>query len=226
MNQQGLAALRSSTEWEPIFHSYRPLQIRYAPGEMICQVGSYVAGIHFIIRGVVSDMMLSMAGEQRNSDALGIGDLIGLEILAKNSAGLSISLCRAVTAVELLFVEKNQLESALDSDPTLQRALLRYVTSRYVFTRNDPRQRAPAEAQLCRLLLRLGEACGLPVNDGCIALPAEITLRTLGELLCISNRQLRHARQAVQSLEISDSGIDFDPDEARRIIDAGCLTTA
>jgi len=226
MTQQGPAALRSCTEWEAIFNSYRPLRIRYARGEMICQVGSYVAGIHLIVRGAVSDMMLSMGGEERNSDILGIGDLIGIEILARNSAGLSISLCRAVTAVELLFVEKNQLESALDHDPVFQRALLRYVASRFVFTRNDPRQRAPVEAQLCRLLLRLGEACGLPVDDGCIALPAEITLRTLGELLCISSRQLRHGRQAIKSLEIGDSGINFDPDEAHRIIDAGCLTTA
>ena len=226
MTQQELAALRSSSEWETIFHSYRPLRIRYAPGEMICQVGSYVAGIHLVVGGVVSDMMLAMGGEQRNSDILGAGDLIGLEILERNSDGLSISLCRALTAVELLFVERRQLESALDDDPALQQTFLRYVVSRYVFTRKDPRQRASVEVQLCRLLLRLGEACGLPVDDGGIALPAEITLRTLGELLCISSRQLRHARQAIQSLEINDSGIDFDLDEARRIIDNGCLTTA
>jgi len=168
--------------------------------------------------------MLTMEGEQRNSDILGAGDLIGLEILERNSDGLSISLCRALTDVELLFVERTQLESALDDDPAIQRALLRYVASRYVFTREDPRQRASVEAQLCRLLLRLGEACGRPVGGG-TALPVEITLRTLGELLCISSRQLRHARQAIQSLEISDSGIEFDPEEARGMMDSGCHST-
>jgi len=70
MTQQGPAALRSCTEWETIFNSYRPLRIRYAPGEMICQVRSYVAGIHLIVRGAASDMMLSMGGEERNSDIL------------------------------------------------------------------------------------------------------------------------------------------------------------
>jgi len=189
-------------------------------------VGSYVAGIHLIVEGVISDIMLTIGGEQRNSDILGAGDLIGVEILERNSVGLSISLCRALTAVELLFVERSQLESAIDDNASLQRALLRYVASRYVGARKDPRQRDSAEAQLCRLLLRLGEACGLPADDSSIALPVEITLRMLGELLCISSRQLRHARQAVQSLKISDSGIEFDLDEARRMIGNGSLSTA
>jgi len=193
---------------------------------MICQVGSYVAGIHLVVQGVVSDMMLSMGGERRNSDILGVGDMIGLEILGKNHDGLSISLCRALTAVELLFIERDQIESAFDDDPALQQAFLRYVVSRYVLTRKDPRQQATTEAQLCRLLLRLGEACGLPTDDDGIALPEEITLRILGELLGLSSRQLRHARQAIKSLEIDDSGIEFDLDEARRIIDNEYLTTA
>lgn len=226
MTQQGLAALQSSTDWEAIFHSYRPLRIRYAPGEMICQVGSYVAGIHLVVGGVVSDMMLTMGGEQRNSDILGAGDLIGLEILESNSGGLSISLCRALTAVELLFVERSQLESALDDDPALQRAFLRYAVSRYVSTRKDPGQRASVEVQLCRLLMRLGEACGVPIDEGGIALPAEITLRTLGELLCISSRQLRHARQAIQNLELCESGIEFDLNETCQMINNECASTA
>lgn len=225
MTQQRPAALQSSTEWESIFHSYRPLRICYAPREMICQAGSYVAGIHLVVQGVVSDMMLSMGGARRNSDILGSGDLIGLEILQKSSDGLSISLCRALTPVELLFIERGQVESALDDDPALQRAFLQYAASRYVSTRRDPRQQESAEAQLCRLLLRLGEACELAVGDGRITLPEEITLRTLGELLCISTRQLRHARQAIQSLEIGDSGIEFDLDEVHRMIDSGCLST-
>jgi len=218
MTQQPPAALQRSTEWRTIFQSYSPLRIRYAPGEMICQSGSYVAGIHLIVGGVVSDVMLTAGGLQRNSDILGAGDLIGIEILEKTSAGLSISLCRALTVVELLFIEKNQLESALNDDPTLQQAFLQYAVARYVSSRRDPREQASAEAQLCRLLLRLGEACDLPADSGGIALPVEITLRTLGELLCISTRQFRHARQAVRSLEIIDSGIEFDLEEARRIL--------
>ena len=169
--------------------------------------------------------MLTMDGEHRNCDILGPGDLIGLEVLESHSDGLSISLCRALTAVELLFIEKNQLESALDDNPVLQRALFRYAVSRVVFTRKDPRQQTSVEAQLCRLLLRLGEACGLPAANGGIVLPVEITLRMLGELLCISPRQFRHARQAIQSLETNDSGLRFDVDEARRMINNECPST-
>jgi CRP-like cAMP-binding protein len=193
---------------------------------MICQAGSYVAGIHLIVQGIVSDMMLTMRGEDRDGNILGAGDLIGLEILGNNFDGLSISLCRAVTAVELLFIERSHLESALNDDPALQQALFQYAVSRYVATRKDPRQRESVEAQLCRLLLRLGEACGLAASGSSIILPIEITLRTLGEVLCISSRQLRHARQAVHSLEISDSGIEFDMSEARRMINDECTATA
>lgn len=218
MTHQRPAVLQLATEWETVFQSYRPLRIRYVSGELICQAGSYVAGIHLIVRGVVSDMMQTMKGEDRNSDMLGAGDLIGLEILERSSDGLSISLCRALTSVELLFVEKSQLESALSGDQVLHEALLRYAVSRFVRTRKDPRQRASVEAQLCRLLLRLGETCGLPTGDSNIALPAEMTLRTLGQQLCISSHQLRLARQAVQSLEITGAGIQFDLDEAQQII--------
>ena len=226
MTQQRPAVLQPATEWEAILHSHRLLRIRYAPGEMICQAGSYVAGIHLIVQGIVSDTMLTMDGEDLNSDILGAGDLIGLEILGSNSNGLSISLCRAVTAVELLFIERSHLESALGDDPALQQAVFRYAVSRYVAVRKDPRQRESVEVELCRLLQRLGEACGLAASDNGIALPPEITLRTLGEILCISSRQLRHARQAVQSLEIRDSGIEFDMGEARRMINNECPTTA
>lgn len=222
MTQNRPAVLQSGIEWEALFHSYPLLRIRYAPGEMICQAGSYVAGVHLIVEGVVSDMMLTMDGERRDCDILGTGDLIGLEVLESHSDGLSISLCRALTAVELLFIEKNQLELALDDNPELQRALFRYALSRVVFTRKDPRQQTSAEAQLCRLLLRLGEACGPPAADSGIVLPVEITLRMLGELLCISPRQFRHARQAIQILETDDSGLRFDVDEARRMINNEC----
>ncbi len=226
MTRQRPVELQPATEWEAILHSYCPLRIRYAPGEMICQSGSYVAGIHLIVQGIVSDTMLTMGGEDRNSDILGAGDLIGLEILGINSDGLSISLCRAVTAVDLLFIERSHLESALSEDAALQHALFRYAVSRYIVTRKDPRQRESVEAQLCRLLLRFGEVCGLAASASSgITLPAEITLRSLGEILCISSRQLRHARQAVHSLEISDSGIQFNIGEARRMINNECPAT-
>ena len=218
MTQHRPAILQTSTEWESIFHSYSPLRISYAPGEMICQEGSYVAGIHLIVQGVVSDMMLTQTGETRNSDILGAGDLIGLEILERGSAGLSISLCRALTGVELLFIEGNQFASALDDNPALLRTVFQYAVSRVVRARKDPRQQTSVEAQLCRLLLRLGETCGLPTAGHTVALPSEISQRTLGELLCISTRQLRQARQAIQHLEIRESGIEFHADEARRII--------
>jgi len=193
---------------------------------MICQAGSYAAGIHLIVEGAVSDVMVTAEGERRDSNILGPGDLIGLEVLEGSSDKLSISLCRALTRVELLFVERSLLESALENDPVLRQEILRYSVSRYVLARRNPRQQVPAKEQLCCLLLRLGEVCGVPVDGGrSIVLPEEITLRTLGELSWLSSRQLRHARQAIRSLEGSDVGVKFSLDEARQIIDAGLAAT-
>lgn len=177
-----------------------------------------MAGIHLIVQGVVSDMMLTQTGEPRNSDILRAGDLIGLETLENNSAGLSISLCRALTGVDLLFIEGSLFASALADHPALLRTVFQYAVSRVVHTRMDPRQQTSVEAQLCRLLLRLGDACGLPTAGNTVSLPSEISLRTLGDLLCLSTRQLRQARQAIQHLEIRESGIEFDGEEVRQII--------
>ena len=219
MIKQRPMTLQHPAEWEAILHSYQPLQITYAPGEMICQAGSYAAGIHIIVQGIVSDMMLAPSGQPRNSDILGAGDLIGLEILEENSASLSISLCRALTSVNLLFVEKRQFALALDDHPVLLRSLLQYAVSRGVQTRKDPRQQASVEEQLCRLLLALKEAGRLSADDGRVALPIEISQRALGDLLCMSTRQLRQARQVIQQLEIDETGIAFDEEEVRQIIE-------
>ena len=218
MTQHRSSILQPSAEWESLFHSYRPLQISYAPGEMICQAGSYLAGIHLIVQGVVSDMMLTQTGEPRNCDILSAGDLIGLETLENDSAGLSISLCRALTCVDLLFIEGSQFASALDDHPALLRTVFHYAVSRVVHTRKDSRHQTSFETQLCRLLLRLGDACGLPTAGNTVSLPSEVSLRTLGDILCLSTRQLRHARQAIQHLVIRESGIEFDVEEARQII--------
>jgi CRP-like cAMP-binding protein len=175
--------------------------------------------MHLIVSGVVSDIVPSKKGEQSHCDVLGPGDLIGLEILKNSRDALSTSLCRAITGVELLFVERSQLESALDDNPALQRSVLGYTIGRYLLVRGDLRSEEAAEARLSRLLLRLGESCGRPTDDGGIILPSEITLRTLGELLGMSSRMLRQARQTIQSLRTDASGIDFRLDEVRRTID-------
>ena len=222
MTQDRRIAIQLSTEWERIFHSYQPLRIRYAPGEMICQAGSYVAGIHLIVQGVVSDVMLTATGGSRDGQILAAGDMIGIETLDSKADKLSISLCRAVTSVELLFIERSQFQAAVDDQPTLQQALVRYFVNRYVVTRSDPRHRASVDSRLCQLLLQLGEACGTSTDDDRIALPSEITPRVLGELLCISTRQLRQARQAIGGLQMCESGIEFDSQEVREKIVNGC----
>ena len=215
-----------TAEWEHVFRSYQPLRISYAPGEMICQVGSYVAGLHLIIEGVVSDVILTAPSEPRATQLLSKNDLIGIELLDGAAERLATSLCRAITPVELLFVEREQLQHAIDDHPTLQPSLIRYLINRYVLARTHPRSRGSVDSQLCHLLLQLGAACGQTSSNGRIALPAEITPRVLGELLCVSTRQLRNARQSIDGLQLRDSGIEFDCQELSERIAPCCSTTA
>ena len=84
-----------------------------------------------------------------------------------------------------------------------------------------------AEASARELLgSGVGEVCGRATDDDRIALPSEITSRVLGELLCISTRQFRHARQAIGDLKIGESGIEFDGQELREKIVDGFAKTA
>ncbi|MBE0635747.1 Crp/Fnr family transcriptional regulator [Candidatus Bipolaricaulota bacterium] len=211
--------------WESLLRSCEPLCIRYAPGEMICQTGSYVAGIHLVLRGAVSDSVAQTGAERPRCDILDAGDLIGLEVLAASSEALSSSLCRAVTAVELLFIERSQFELALTAHPALQQSVLHYVMARYLEARRAPRESTRIDAECCRLLLRLAASCDPPSEGGVVTFPAEITFRTLRELLGISSRQLREVRQSVQSLKRIDAHITFDEAEARSIADVDpCLS--
>lgn len=211
--------LSEESGWESLLHSCSPLRIRYAPGEMICQSGSFVAGIHVILHGIVSDRIAQPGIRQPQCDILAVDDLIGLEILTNNSEAFSSSLCRAVTSVELLFIERHEFESALASHPTLQPAVLHYVTARYIEARRTSPASSQLDAQFCRLLLRLATSCNPPAEGPIVTLPAEITLRTLSELLGISSRQLRDIRQSIPSLSRVEAHIVFDSDEVRRMID-------
>lgn len=213
MTQNRETSRHVAAEWETLFQSYQPLRISYAPGEMICQAGSYVAGLHLIMEGVASDVILEAHLEPRDTQLLAKDDLIGIEILGGATDLLATSLCRAVTPVELLFVERKQLQHAIDDHPMLQSSLMCYLIDRYVRARVHPRNRVSVDSQLCHLLLQLGAACGRPRSNGKIALPAEITPRVVAELLCISTRQLRNARRTIEGLQLYESGIEFDHQE-------------
>ena len=210
--------LQCSSDWEPVLSSYRPLRIHYAAGEMICQAGSYLAGVHLILRGAVSDMLLHVQGGRGYPDILGPGDLVGLEIVLPDSNGLSVSIRRALTAVDLLFVEESQWESALSDHPAFLREVLAYTTAKYMSIREGTREHVEGEYVLCRLLLVLGEACGTRTESGNISLPPDISLRILGDLLGVSGRRLRQAREAIPDLETSNGSIAFCAEAVRRIL--------
>lgn len=184
---------------------------------MISQAGSYIAGIHLIVDGVVSDSLPPLSVGHRSHEILSRGDLIGLESLARRCEPISPSLCRALTPVELLFVETTQWLSVMRDDPAIQHALLHHLVSRYMRVRESSRCSRSVEVQLCRLLSRLASSCAVSQSADRVVLPAEITFQTLSELMGVSGRQFRQARQIVNSLSNSDACIAFDIEEVRQI---------
>ncbi len=208
-----------SLDCEELLRSYRPLAITYAPGEMICQAESYIAGIHLIMQGIVADTMVSISEDPRVTQILIPGDWIGVEILDCSTSRTATSLCRAVTRVELLFVERQQMLAALEDHVSLRQLLVGYLVSRLVFERNGSQDKASLEVRMARLLIQIGQVCGTPTGNGFIALPPEITPRLLADLLRISPRQMRQVRQSIDSLDLGGSGMMFADQAVRCVAD-------
>lgn len=218
MENQPTAIQSCNPDWASVFQSCNPLQICYASGEMISQAGSFIAGVQLIIDGVASDTVHSLRYGPRSIGILAAGDLIGLELLAHQSNSISSSVCRALTPVSLLFIETGKWNSLLDADSRFERSVLHYVATKHLQARESIPHLASVEGQLCNLLKLLAQSCGVYDADGIVSLPADISLQGLGDLLGMSSRQLRQARQRLQTLTKREACIAFDMEEIGHLV--------
>ncbi len=209
MNETNERPTHGVAEWQKLLACCDPLRIRYLAGEMICQTGSFVAGIHLIVRGVVSESVRSDDGEVACRGLLGPGDLLGLESLQTETGGLARSLSRSVTATELLFVESKRFNAAIDADASLRWAVIGRLASRagvgHTATIFQPAGEGP-QGRFGLTLRRLVDLCG--AVDGDAVVLRGVSLRTLGELASVSARQLRRA--VPPDLELSEENGDLE----------------
>ena len=206
-------------ECEDLFTRHGPLSVRYARNELICQQGSYAAGVYMIESGLVSESLpLPDDIDTVPYSILGPTDLIGLEILLPGDSELHLTSCRAVVDTRLSFLERNALLSALGTDEQLCRFVLGSVTERLFALAGSLRQRnASPDQRLCSLLLDLTATHGEPSESESVSLPHSINRRLLAELSGLSASQFRRAWDTLPALGGASrrEGISFSPQELR-----------
>ncbi len=175
-----------------------PLAIRYQPGELVYHVGSYAAGAGMLLSGVIVDFpgpASATRSEMAEPDLLGPDDLFGIEVLVSPPVEVHRTSGRALTEVEVAFVERDALHQALSEDPALGDALLAYVAARFLRLREldrlpgpSSRDAAQVKRRLAGCLLQLAQMCGTPEDDQqrVIRLPKEVTARALSSILAVS----------------------------------------
>jgi len=197
------------SEWEAAVCGVDTLHIRYAPGELVCSHGSYVAGLHLILSGVVSQASPRPSGSPCRPDLLGVGDLIGIEVLADARNEIARSACLAITEVELLFFERRAFNEQVLCNPALGHRLLKYLASRHMDPQGGVRHTGSDQDALGELLLRLGALCGDSDPSGLVRLPEAINPRTLQELSGLAGRRFRDAWGAIDTLGSEGSQVVF-----------------
>jgi CRP-like cAMP-binding protein len=212
MKRNQEAILTKLGDWANVFNGPEGLHIRYARGQLICQIGSYAAGIYLVTTGIVSESLGRRGGTTPSGsfEILGSGDLIGLEVLLGSGEALHSACSHAITDVELAFLARDAFADAVDRDADLRWRLVQQLTVRHLSVRRALRHsRTSTKERLCQLLLDLERKLGKAGHGKEVQLPTQIDSRTLGELLGISTSRVRRACASLPSLHEEDGRLHF-----------------
>jgi len=213
LTQPTAAVLR---DLEEVFARYEPLQVRYEPDELICQVGSYAAGVYLVTSGIVQESYADPGtrGNRVSMGLLGPGELIGIELQLPDNERLHRTTCRAVTRVSLSFLERTAFAAAVEQHELLRRFLATHLAERcFGLAHALWRSQLEASMRLSTLLfdlIRFGE----PASPGHIALPPQVDLRLLAGLSHLSHRQVKRVCASLPGVSWNDEEqLVFSPDE-------------
>jgi CRP-like cAMP-binding protein len=212
LTQPAVGLLR---DLEGLFAEHEPFRVRYAPDELICQAGSYAAGVYLVTTGIVHESYVDFVDKGRDvsTSLLGPLSLIGTEFLLPDGLRLHRVSCRAVTGVTLSFLERSAFETAVEAHDVLRHFLAVHLAERsFDLIRALWRsQLGPAE-RVRAVLLDL-VPFGEPTADGHVTLPAEIDLQQLAGLSYVSYRRVRQVCQSLPGVEWGDEGCVLSPGE-------------
>lgn len=186
------------------------LHVRYSAGEMVCQTDSYVAGVHIIHCGAVSDRVVHPGSKACPSCILGPGDLLGMEVLLARGGTVASSQLRALTDTELHFLQAEEFRRMLAEDAVLAHEVIGCIASQYFRMQQVMLHAGSDEAALGHLLVQLAWACGCIMDDQRVILPHQIDRALLCELAGLTPRRLRRVLSAIPSLTLAPSRIAFN----------------
>ena len=212
VSQQTIDLLR---DLEDVFNQHDPFRVRYEPNELICQAGSYAAGVYLLTAGIVRETYvdpLTKHGEVWMG-LLGSGELIGSEFLLPDDDRLHRTSCRAVSTASLLFLERHAFETAVETHEVLRRFLFAHLVERsFNLVRALWRLQVGPEERVCSLLLDLARL-GEQTPGGRVAMPEAIDLRLLAGLLRLSPWQTRRAYESLAGVDRTGDRLTFAPEE-------------
>ncbi len=219
MNTESQQTTDLLRDLDDVFTQHDPFRVRYEPNELICQAGSYAAGVYLVTAGIVRETYVDTLTKRGEVwvGLLGSGELIGSEFLLPDDDRLHRTSCRAVSTTSLLFLERRAFEAAVEEHDVLRRFLTVHLAERsFNLIRVLWRSRLRSVERISALLLDL-VPFGKPTADGHIALPAEIDLRLLAGLSYLSCRKASQACQSLPGVEWDDEQLVLSPEELGRL---------
>ena len=215
MNIASRQATVSLRDLEDAFNRHDPFRVRYEPNELICQAGSYAAGVYLVTAGLVRETYVDTLIKHGEvwTDLLASGELIGSEFLLPDDDRLHRTSCRAVSTASLLFLERHTFETAVETHEVLRRFLIAHLAGRsHNLLRALWRLQVGPEERVCSLLLDL--AClGEQTPEGRVAMPEAIDLRLLAGFLRLSPWQTRRAFESLAGVDLTGDRLTFAPEE-------------
>jgi CRP-like cAMP-binding protein len=202
-------------DWAGVIQAHAALHVRYPPGELIYQTGSYAAGIYIVSTGLVCERLTPKSDRGTNAvcEILGAGDLIGFEIITSSGGSTYPTTARSITETDLFFLERRAFQQLLETDPSLPTAVLAYLGRRLLhFKRFVGCQPAPLPYRVCQLLLMLADKSGVTRPDEIASLPEEMTPNVLAEILNVSKRKILHTLDALPKVRCNENGIALLPE--------------
>lgn len=172
-------------------------EVSYAKRKTILREGDPAFGLYVIYRGVVKLYRHTLSGRRQILQLLGPADFFGEECLGAPDARY-LSSVEALTATELLFITRQDLQVLLSHQGVAQRLIERLL---------DRQRRmeelllevhySSAEERLGRLLLRLAHEHGHPL-DGKLLIDLELTQAELGEMIGLTREAVNKHLSALK----------------------------
>jgi CRP/FNR family cyclic AMP-dependent transcriptional regulator len=176
--------------------------VRLTAGKTLFRQGDRSDGCYIVFEGVLRISAVSAQGEETLLAMLGAGDVVG-------EMGLIDGLPRSATAAalkpcSLAFLASQDFSRFADANPAVYRHMLEIISSRLRVT-NDAfaaYQLLPLGGRLARVLLRLSEGVGHPLNDGRILIRQKITQAELARMTGSSRENVNRMLNAWRRRQI------------------------